>query len=182
MEQDVPPPSSSFRGNLTWVVWWGTKLPSKYVLRERRLNDSGRPGRVNAIDHHKIHWKGCRPCSEEASVLVSLPSSKCLLAWTTIFKLSSGLLLGNSVRSGVARGLLQGRPLQFPIGWGAGVELTKSWPTPEQNLALGILCFFLNKRSYKIRLPGSWPRVGHGLPTFDDTNISVLKLDESFLE
>ena len=30
--------------------------------------------------------------------------------------------------SGVARGLLQGRPLQLPMGWGVGEELTKSWP------------------------------------------------------
>ena len=29
-------------------------------------------------------------------------------------------------KSGVARGLLQGRPLQLPMGWGVGEELTKS--------------------------------------------------------
>ena len=44
--------------------------------------------------------------------------------------------------SGVARGLLQGRPLQLPMGWGVGEELTKSWPTFEQlcvqNLAWAI--------------------------------------------
>ena len=28
--------------------------------------------------------------------------------------------------SGVARGLLQGGPLQLPMGWGVGEELTKS--------------------------------------------------------
>ena len=30
---------------------------------------------------------------------------------------------------GVARGLLQGRPLQLPMACGVGEELTKSWPT-----------------------------------------------------
>ena len=34
--------------------------------------------------------------------------------------------------SGVARGLLQGRPLQLPMAWGVGEELTKSWPIFEQ--------------------------------------------------
>ena len=29
-------------------------------------------------------------------------------------------------KSGVARGLLQGRPLQLPMGWGVGKELTKT--------------------------------------------------------
>ena len=29
-------------------------------------------------------------------------------------------------KSGVARGLLQGRPLQRPMGWGVGDELTKT--------------------------------------------------------
>ena len=59
--------------------------------------------------------------------------------------------------SGVARGLLQGRPLQLPMGWGVGDELTKSWPTFEQlcvqNLALAIsYCFSHTKSAYKIRL------------------------------
>ena len=41
---------------------------------------------------------------------------------------------------------MQGRPLQLPMGWGVGEELTKSWPTFEQlcvqNLALAIsYCF-----------------------------------------
>ena len=53
--------------------------------------------------------------------------------------------------SGVARGLLQGRPLQFPMGWGVGEELTKSWPTFEQlyvqNLALAIRTAFLLLRA-----------------------------------
>ena len=48
--------------------------------------------------------------------------------------------------SGVARGLLQGRPLQLPMGWGVGKELTKSWPTLEQlcvqNLARAISYYF----------------------------------------
>ena len=46
--------------------------------------------------------------------------------------------------SGVARRLFQGRPLQLPMGWGVGQELSKSWPTCEQlclqNLALAISC------------------------------------------
>ena len=84
------------------------------------------------------------------------------------------------VKSGVAKGLLQGRPLQLPMGWEVGEELTKSWPTFEQlcvqNLAWAIsYCFGPTKSAYKIRLARSWPRVGHGLPTFD-TNVSVLKL------
>ena len=32
---------------------------------------------------------------------------------------------GSSKNSGVARGLLQGRPLRRPMGWGVGEELTK---------------------------------------------------------
>ena len=68
------------------------------------------------------------------------------------------------------RGLLQGRPL-LPTGWGAGEELTKSWPTSEQlcvqNLALAISCCFSPAKSmYNIRLVRSWPRVGHGLANF----------------
>ena len=50
--------------------------------------------------------------------------------------------------SGVARGLLQGRPLQLPMGWGVGEELNKSWPTfeqlREQNLALAIFVLFFS--------------------------------------
>ena len=57
-----------------------------------------------------------------------------------------GLLEKGSFQSGVARGLLQGRPLRLLMGWGAGEELTKSWPTFErlrvQDLALAIsYCF-----------------------------------------
>ena len=71
-------------------------------------------------------------------------------------------------------------------GWGVGEELTKSWPTFEQlwvqNLAWAFsYCFSPTESAYKIRLARSWPRVGHGLPTFD-TNISVLKLQGSFLQ
>ena len=48
--------------------------------------------------------------------------------------------------SGVARGLLQGGPLQLPMGPGDGEELTKSSLTYDQlrvqNLALPILCCF----------------------------------------
>ena len=73
--------------------------------------------------------------------------------------------------SGVARGLLQGRSLQLPMGWGVGEQLTKSWPTFEQlcvqNLALAISCCFSPTMSeYKIQLAGSWPRLGHGLANF----------------
>ena len=58
---------------------------------------------------------------------------------------------------GVARGILQGRPLQLPMGWGVDKELTKSWPTYEQlcvqNLALAIsCCFSRTKSTYEIRL------------------------------
>ena len=72
------------------------------------------------------------------------------------------------------------------MGWGVGEELTKSWPLfgqlCVQNLALAISGFFSPAKSaYKIRLARSWPRVGHGVPTFD-TNISVLKLQGSFLQ
>ena len=87
------------------------------------------------------------------------------------------------ISSGVAKGLLQGEHLQLPMGWGVGEELTKSWPSFEklcvQNLSLAISCCFSpTKSAYKIRLARSWPRVGHGLPTFD-TKISVLKLQGS---
>ena len=34
--------------------------------------------------------------------------------------------VSQSRESGVARGLLQGGPLQLPMGWGVGEELTKS--------------------------------------------------------
>ena len=66
----------------------------------------------------------------------------------------------STFQSGVARGLLQGRPLQLPMGWGVGEELTKSWPTFEQlcvqNLALAIsYCFSPTKSAYKIRLARS---------------------------
>ena len=40
--------------------------------------------------------------------------------------------LADMLGSGVARGLLQGRLLPLPMGWGVGEELTKSWPTFEQ--------------------------------------------------
>ena len=88
--------------------------------------------------------------------------------------------------SGVAKGLLHGRPLQLARGWGVGEELNKSWPNFEQlcvqNLGLAISCCVSPTTSaYKIRLARSWPRVeDHGLPTFD-SNISVLKLQGSFL-
>ena len=86
--------------------------------------------------------------------------------------------------SGVARGLLQGRPLQLRTGWGDGEELTKSWPTfvqlCVQNLALVIsYCFSPTMTAYKIQLARSWPRVGH-VPAFD-MNMSVLKLHGAFL-
>ena len=88
--------------------------------------------------------------------------------------------------SGGARGPLQGRPLKLPMGWRVDEELTKSWPIVEQlclqSLAVAIFCCFSpTKTAHKIRLAGSSPRVGHGLPTFD-TNISALKLQGSFLK
>ena len=68
-------------------------------------------------------------------------------------------------------------PLQLPMGWGVDEELTESWPTIEQlcvqNLALTISCCCSPTKSLLAR---SWPRVGHGLPTFD-MNISVLKVN-----
>ena len=59
--------------------------------------------------------------------------------------------------SGVARGLLQGRPLQPPMGWGVGEELAKSWPTFEQLSVQNLIwvisyCFSPSKSAYKIRL------------------------------
>ena len=62
--------------------------------------------------------------------------------------------------SGVARGLLQGRPLQLLMRWGVGEELTKTWQTFEQlcvqNLGLAIsYCFSPTKSVYKIRLARS---------------------------
>ena len=76
-------------------------------------------------------------------------------------------------QSGVARGLLQGRPLQLPTGRGVGAELTKSWPTFEQVCVTkscpAISCCFSPTSAYKTRLARSWPRVGHGLPTLTRT-------------
>ena len=95
-----------------------------------------------------------------------------------------------SMTSGVARGLLQGRPLQLPMGWGVGDELTKSRPTFEQlcvqNLALAISYFFYpTKSAYKCTIKSGWLEVDQELdnswPTFD-TNISVLKLQGSYLQ
>ena len=66
---------------------------------------------------------------------------------TTIGFKQPGLGLPH-LSSGVARGLLQGRPLQLPMGWGVGEELTKSWPTFEQlcvqNLAWAIFVLFFS--------------------------------------
>ena len=118
-------------------------------------------------------------------------AQKCLQGehFVRYFKRTQNLLFGHfrgALGSGVAKGLLQGRPLQLPMGWGVGEKLTKSGPTCEQlrvqNLALVIsYCFSPTKSAYKIRLARSWLRVGHGLPTFD-TNISVLKLQGSSLQ
>ena len=74
-----------------------------------------------------------------------------------------GHLSDNFYHWGVARGLLQGRPLQLPMRWGVarvGEELTKSWPTFEQlcvqNLAGAISYSFSPGTSlYKIRLARS---------------------------
>ena len=78
---------------------------------------------------------------------------------------------------GAARGLLQGRPM----AWGVGEELIKSWPTKLlwSNSVYKIMPwrfrfgFSPTKSACNIRLARSWPRVGHGLPTFA-TSISVL--------
>ena len=109
----------------------------------------------------------------------------------TFWRDNSGSLPGyrgfpKSLRLAVARGLLQGRPLQLPMGWGVGEESTKSWSTFEQlsvqNLALAISYCFLLPRA---RTKSGWPEVDqeldNGWPTFD-TNISVLKLEGSFLQ
>ena len=97
------------------------------------------------------------------------------------------MLRVTSYFSGVARGLLQGRPLQLPMGWGVGEELTKSWPTCEQlcvqNLAnWRFRAVFLLARACT---KSGWLEVDQeldmGWPTFD-TNISVLKLQGSFLQ
>ena len=65
--------------------------------------------------------------------------------------------------SGVVRGLLQGRPLQLPMGWGVGKELTKSWPTFEQlcvqNLAWAI-SYCLSPRAHT---KSGWLEVGQEL-------------------
>ena len=66
----------------------------------------------------------------------------------------------------VARGLLQGRPLQLPMGWGVGEKLTKSWPTFEQlcvhNIALAIsYCFSTSKSA--ARTKSGWLEVDHEL-------------------
>ena len=68
--------------------------------------------------------------------------------------------LRTEYKSCVARELLQGRPLQLPMGWGVGEELTKSRSTFEQlcvqNLALAISYSFSPTKSvYKIRLARS---------------------------
>ena len=80
--------------------------------------------------------------------------------------------------SGVARGLLQGRPLQLPMEWGVGEESTKSWPTFEQfcvqNLALGVSCCSGAKKEPKPKLlspdifwwGGGLPREGVGAKKF----------------
>ena len=72
------------------------------------------------------------------------------------------------------------------MGWGVGEELTKSWPTFEQlcvqNLALAISCCFSpTKSAYKIRWLEVDQELDNGWATFD-TNISVLKLQGSFLQ
>ena len=70
--------------------------------------------------------------------------------------------------SGVARGPLQGRPLQFSDGMGSwrGInqELTNFEQLCVQNLALAISCCFSHSKSaHKIRLARNWPSVEHGL-------------------
>ena len=69
-------------------------------------------------------------------------------------------------------------PLQLPMGWGVGKELTKSWPTFEQlcvqNLALAFRAVFLLP---KARAKSGWLEVHQeldmGWPTFDAKHFRV---------
>ena len=66
---------------------------------------------------------------------------------------------------------------------GVDQELANFWATLCTKSCLGdfVLFFSYQESKYKIRLARSWPRVEHGLPTFD-TNISVLKLQGCCLQ
>ena len=111
----------------------------------------------------------------------SIPPLNSLLIFG--FRHAEFLLTGETKFSGVARGLLQGIPLQIPMGWGA-------WRGVGQLLSNSV-CKILPRRFRtafllpRARTKSGWLEAGqeldNGWPTLD-TNISVLKLQGSFLQ
>ena len=125
--------------------------PLTCMTCEALLDDASVMGFTEALSHRKETFQGrdirTEPCYVSSPSLLFSQQLSFNKAFSPNLRRVGEICCSEVLESGVARGLLHGRPLQLPMGWGVGKELTKSWPTFEQlcvqNLAPAIsYCFF----------------------------------------